>query len=110
MSNYTPVRLYIGQPSTSQTTLYTVPSTTSLIVKQITICNTSTSSASISLNVVPFGGSASSANLVVSNYSVQANATQSLNLSQVLSTGDVISALQGTSGAITLIISGVTIV
>jgi hypothetical protein len=109
MSTFTQARLYQGQPSTGEATLYTVPSSTSVIVKQIVLCNTSASTASISLSIVPSGGTAGSANRIVGGYTVPANATQTLDMSQVMNTSDFISGLQGTASTVTVTISGVTI-
>jgi hypothetical protein len=104
---YTPKRLYIGQPSTSETTLYTVSSGKTVIVKDITLCNTSSSDATISLSIVPSGGIAGNTNRILASLKVSANSVVDITLSQVMNEGDFISGLQGTSGALTLIISGV---
>lgn len=110
MAVYTPAKLYVGQPTTSSTTLYTAPGSTTVIVKQIILTNTTGSSATIRLNHVASAGSAAAANMMVPDMWVPPNNVQTLDLSVVMNTGDFIAGLQGTSAAITAHIHGVTIV
>lgn len=84
-----------------------MPAATTTIVKQVVIANTSAGAATVSIRLVPNGGSAGVTNSIAEAVSIPANSTQTLDLAQVMATGDVIQALQGTSGAITLTISGV---
>lgn len=105
-----PKSLYTGQPGTTNGTLYTSPASTKTIVKNIIFCNTTASAATITLNAVPSGGSATAANRFISAYSVAAGNTIVIDFSFVLETGDTLQGLQGTSAAITTLISGVTIV
>lgn len=106
---YTPKKLYTGQPNTTATTVYTAPASTTTIVKNIVICNTSASDATITVHFVPSAGSASASNRIISSLSVTANNTVIIECSGVLATGDFISAQQGTSSAITLHITGVEV-
>lgn len=110
MAVYTPKKLYTGQPSTSATTLYTAPASTTTIVKNIVICNTTASDATITVYFVPSAGSAGATNAIISGLTVTANNTLIIECSGVLATGDFISSLQGTSGALTLHITGVEVV
>lgn len=102
------IRLYAGQPGTSEGTLYTVPASTDAKVAQVVLTNTSAATASLSLSAVPSGGTVAASNRLLSNLSVGANAVVVLDLSVFLTSGDFLSALQSTSGAITLTISGET--
>jgi hypothetical protein len=106
---YTPKRLYIGQPGTAISTLYTVPASTKTIVKNITLTNTTASDATVTVNFVPSGGIAGVANRIISTHTVTANNTTIIDLSAVLETGDTIQALQGTANAVTVYISGVEV-
>jgi hypothetical protein len=110
MAVYTPKRFYINQPSTSNATLYTVTTGASQIIKNILLNNTTASDATITLNIVPTGGSASTTNRLLSAYTVKANDTVAIDCSIVMNSTDFVSGLQGTSGAITAIISGVEVV
>lgn len=110
MAVYTPKKIYTGQPSTSPATIYTAPASTTTIIKNILICNTTASAATVTLNLVASGGSAGVNNRILSTYTVTPNDTVAIDLSAVLSTGDFISAVQGTSSALTLHITGVEVV
>lgn len=109
MATYTHRQLAQAQPGTSAGTLYTVPAATSTVVKQIVIANTTATAATVSIRLVPSGGSPGVGNSVAEAVSVAANTSQTLDLTQTLPTGAFISALQGTASAITLTISGVEI-
>lgn len=102
------IRLYAGQPATSEGTLYTVPASTNAKVTEIVIANTSSATATVSISAVPSGGSAGAGNRLFANLSVDANSVVVMDMSVFLDTGDFLSAVQATSGAITLTISGET--
>lgn len=106
---YTVKKLYTGQPGTSATTLYTAPASTTTIIKNIIICNTTASAASLTLSLVPSGSAAGTTNRIMSALSINANDTVAMDLSGVLATGDFISGLQGTSSALTIHIAGVEV-
>ena len=102
------IRLYSGQPGTSEATLYTVAASTNAKVTEVVITNTSSAAATVSLSAVPSGGSAGAANRLLSGLSVDANSVVIMDMSVFLDTSDFLSAVQTTSGAITLTISGET--
>ncbi len=102
----TPKPLYSGQPGTGDTLLYTAPGATSTIVKQITVGNTTGTAATLTLGLRS-GGTLAAANQVFTAKSVPANDTLVIPLTHVLLTGETIRALQGTSSALTVHISGV---
>lgn len=107
---YTPKMMYSGQPGTTATTLYTVPASTTAIVKKINICNTTASDATITINFVASGNAVSAANRVTSSLTITANSTVPIDqMSDVIATGGFISATQGTASAITLYISGIEV-
>jgi ATP-dependent protease ClpP protease subunit len=106
---YTPARLYIGQPGTSNTTLYTVPSGKKAIIKQILLANTSASSVTITIYLVPSGGTAGAGNMIVSDITVNAKTVVTIDMAQVMNAGDFLVGVQSTSGAITVTISGVEV-
>jgi hypothetical protein len=98
----TPKKIYVGTPGTSSATIYTVPASTTTIVKNIVMCNTTSSNAVIT---VATGGKN-----IISSYSVAANDTVTIDLSLILAAGDTITAVQTTSNAINLFLSGVEVV
>lgn len=103
--------LYLGQPGTTITTLYTVPASTRTIVKQIIVCNTTSTPISLQLHSVPNGGSATTANAIIYNAQFTANSTTTFDLSMVMDVaGDTIRALQSAATSLTVNISGVEIV
>lgn len=110
MAVYTPKKLYVGQPGTTAGTLYTAPASTTTILKNILMNNVTSTDATVTINLVPSGSSAATTNRIFTAYTVKANDTVAVDVSTVMSTGDFISALQGTSAAITIYISGVEVV
>jgi hypothetical protein len=111
MSTPTPgsKKLYWGTPGTTETTLYTVPTSTTTFIKEIWLCNTTSTAATISLSIVNSGGAAGTGNRILQAYSVPPNGVVVIACQEHMDAGDVISGLQGTSGAINLRISGVEV-
>ena len=109
MAQFTAKNLYRGQPATSIGTLYTVTNTNDYytIVKNIIVCNTTNTTATFDLHTVASGGTAAATNQVFSDFAVQGDETVSIDVSLVLAKNETIQALQVTSGALTLTISGV---
>lgn len=94
-------KLYANKPGTGSATLYTVPANTTTIVKNIVLCNTTGVAETVTLTA---GGQ-----LIINALSVAANDTVTLDLSLVMSEADIITGLQGTSGSISVYISGVEV-
>lgn len=97
----TPKKLYANKPTTSSTTLYTVPVSTTTIVKNIVLCNATGAVATVTLTA---GGQT-----IVNALSVNANDTVTLDLSLVMVATDTITGLQNTTNAISVYISGVEV-
>jgi hypothetical protein len=104
---YTPARLYQGQAPATETTLYTAGGGT--ILKEIVAVNTTGGSVALSLSLVPSGGTAGAANRLFYQLALSAGQTSVIDLSQVMATGDFLSALAASASAVTLTISGVTL-
>jgi hypothetical protein len=83
--------------------LYTVPTGYSAIIKQFVVTNISASAATFTFYV----NTASASNALFSGTSVAANDTVIINLSQVLTTGEILRALASTNSALNLTVSGV---
>ena len=83
--------LFRGAASTSNTTLYTVPSATTAIVTNIVVTNTATSSATFTLNL---NGTA-----IQSASTLAANSSAYFDLKQVLTATQTIS---GSASAVTV--------
>lgn len=97
----------LTQLSTSVAVLYTVTAPkTKGVVKQILVANTSGSSATITVHVVPAAGNPSTANKIIPEISVSANSTITLDVTQVLTVGESIQALASAAASINLMVSG----
>ena len=110
-------RLYEGQPGTTEATLYTAPTYASgspyqagatALAKRLIVCNTTASAATLTLYLVPSGGTAGAANELFNALSVGAGATTILDPEQSMNPGDFIAGLQGTASALTVSLSGAT--
>lgn len=98
-------RLYgPAQPGTTNSTIYTVSSGT-VVVRNIHICNTTASAATISIAID--ASATTAANCWLSNLSIPGNSSYDWSGFLHLDTADTLQALQGTSGALTVVISGV---
>ena len=95
------------QAEASQTTQYTATNVTAIIDK-FTVTNTTGTAATLSVNLVASGGSASSSNLVMDTKSVAANSTYTSPelVGHILTTGSFISTVAGTASALTIRASG----
>ena len=89
--------------TSASSALYTVPTGYSAIIKQLVVTNTTGTAATFTFYI----GAASAGNALFSGTSVAANDTVIINLSQVLTTGEVLRALASTGSALNLTVSGV---
>ena len=106
-------RLVPGSQLTNATaTYYTTPVNTSAVVKRAVFCNTTGLAATITVYVVPSGGAAGVTNEIIAAYSIAAGASYvSPELAGVvLGPGDTLQALSGTNAAVTIVVSGITVV
>ena len=90
------------------TTEYTVPSSTKTIVDKFTATNTDSGAQTISVHLVPSGGSADATNRITSLLSIAADASVELPeiKNQVLMTGDFISVVASVTGKVVIRASG----
>jgi nicotinamide mononucleotide (NMN) deamidase PncC len=107
MAVYTPKRLGQTQATTSYATLYTVPAATSVIIKEIVVCNTTGSPVTFDCSFVASGGVAGVSNNVIAQHQIGAYSTVSYTFSEVMATGGFISLKAGAGAALTITISGV---
>jgi hypothetical protein len=92
----------------TETNLYVCPTaqTTTTQIKQVLVTNTG-SATTFDLSLVPLGGTAGTANRLFSALALSANETVLLDVSQVMSSGDFISAKSGAGSTVNVTISGV---
>lgn len=108
MPAYLPKRLAQSSPTTTaETTVYTTAGGAKAIIKQVLVANVLASPTSVSLSLVPSGGTAGDSNRVGKDVPIAANALMVFDLSQVLHAGDFISVKAGAANALTITISGV---
>lgn len=108
MATYTPKQMYVGQPGTGDTLLYTAPAG-GAIIKSITVTNTTASAATLTLAFPAGASGVDAAERLLSAQSIPANDYIDLEVSHVLANAETIRALQGTGSALTVHISGVEI-
>lgn len=113
-----PQQLYQGQPGTTNATLFTAPANTANVtspsatayVTELVIANTTATAATITLYLVPSGGTAGVGNALMESFSVAPNNTQYLSdLKTFMPAGSTLQGLQGTAGAITVTASGAVV-
>lgn len=107
MAVYTPTRLAQTQPGTSYATAYTVPASTSCIVKELLVCNTTGTAVVFDASFVASGGTAGVTNNVIAQHQIGAYALVVYSFASVMATGGFISLKAGTASALTVTISGV---
>jgi hypothetical protein len=104
---FTEKSIYRQAVSDTTETLYTVPASTTTIIKDIHICNNSATACWVSLWLVSNKGSASDENVMFYQWNVPANDFVHWSGYQILDTaGDTIQAQSETADQVTAIISG----
>lgn len=91
------------QLGTSAATVYTVPGSTTTVVRDITVANTTGSTATFTLSI----GLDAAGTRLYSAVSIPANSTFQRTGSIVLAAAEVVQAYAGTGTALTLTMSGV---
>jgi hypothetical protein len=96
----------------SAVTQYTAPALTTTVIKKVTATNTTGTAQTITLYLVPSGGSVGAAATNTITLSVPANSGVELYLAENhnLAPGDFISALASAVTSITLMASGIEVV
>lgn len=99
-------KLYQGQPGTTDAALYTVPASTDVKLTSIVVCNTTSTAATLTLNVRT--GAVAATSRILSAFSVAANDTVTIETPVAMTAADVLSGLQGTASALTVTVTGET--
>jgi hypothetical protein len=103
-----PKQLKAATPlTTSYVTMYTVPASTTTIIKEILLANTTAGAVTASVSVVPSAGTASTSNNILGGVNIDPNSTIVVELHTLLITGDFISAKASAGSAVNIMISGV---
>ena len=94
---------------TNNATLYTVPASTSAVIKSIRVCNNSASDATCRVFLVPSGGTANTTTCIYYDFNVPANSTLSDDGYHVLEAAGTIVVRTGTADVLTFTASGAII-
>lgn len=96
----------------SAATYYTVPGSTRTIIKKLTLTNTDSVTRTVTIYLVPSGGSAAASNVILSAQGITAGETYEVFVAegQTLAAGDTIQALASTTSVVNMQASGVEIV
>ena len=82
--------IYRGAAATSNTRLYTAPTSTATLITNIGIVNTTTNAATATINLATIP--------LLNSISVPANTTQFVDLQQIIFDGETITASASTTG------------
>ena len=106
MATITPKKIAQGAVGTgSGTLLYTVPTSTNTFVKCIDVSNTTSSALTLTLHLVPTGGSVGTTNQLVPTVTIAGNTMWQWTGTQILNAGDFIQGI-GSGAGLTINISG----
>lgn len=106
----TPKRLVTpAQLTGSATTLYTVPTGTTTQIKQIILCNDTTSAVTATLYLVPTGGSAGVTNLILNAKAIPTDGSPliyAFDEGLIMNAGDTLQGLASTTAQVTYHVTG----
>src|SRR5574337_57738 len=100
------IRLFQAALATAQTTQYTTPASRQDVIKDMEIANTTAAAITVTVNIVPSGNAAGTANQVLPAVSVPANQTLHWTGTIVMNAGDFISTATSATG-VTATFSGI---
>lgn len=108
ITTVTPGVLASAQLASGATTIYTVPGSKAAKIAKLVLTNTSGSAVSVSVSLVPSGGSVDTTHRVVSGYNLAAgDSTAVSELEGVwMGDGDFISVTAATASAVDVMLSG----
>jgi len=111
MSVITPKRIISGaQVTASLAPYYTCPANTKCIIKNLSFSNTTATARTVTVNLIPSGGTAGAANQIVTTHTIPAYSEWQCSIASghVLEAGGFIQAVADSASAITIIGSGIT--
>lgn len=94
------------QLGTSASSVYTVGSGITAVVKQVLAANCTATASTFSMHLVPTGGTTTTANQIFCQIPVPAYSTLAIDLAQVMNAGDTLHAFAGNATTINLTVSG----
>lgn len=99
-------RLGLAAIGTSPTTLYTVPASTTAIIRHIRISNSTAATVTV---VVSIGADAIGTRVVPTGYQIGANGTLDITGSIIMNAAETLQATAGTVTALTAYVGGVEV-
>lgn len=102
---YTEKQFFQSATTTGDVTQYTVPDQIRAILKGVDICNTSNTTATVRVHLVPDGGAAGTGNAIYYDTPMSANGVINWRGTQVMEAGSLIS-IRGSTTAIAITASG----
>jgi hypothetical protein len=109
MATFTEKNLYHGLVTNGTDTLYTVPASTTTIVKNIHIANTTATAATISIWVDNNGTTAGDAEAILKTFNIPANDYVRINCYEIMAAASTIKATAGTTNVLSVHINGATL-
>ncbi len=112
MAVYTRLFVPPKEAENIQTSQYTVPSGSKIVIDKFTGTNTSGSPEKLSVNLIPIGDSVGDSNLIVKERNIAPGETYTFPelVGQIMDTAGIISTIASVASAITIVISGREIV
>lgn len=92
------------------TTLYTVPGSTTAVMRSFTLCNTDSVGRTVTIRIVASGGAVGDANTIYKTIPIAANETIVDDTLRVLLTGDFISAHADVAARVSFRVDGSEVV
>jgi glucose-6-phosphate dehydrogenase assembly protein OpcA len=87
----------VNPSATTNTTLYTVPSATSVVASTLNVCNQAATAATFRIAIRPAGESIAAKHYIAYDTSVPANDSVSLTIGITLATTDVVTVYASTT-------------
>lgn len=109
MATITPKQLFQARATTAYVTKYTVPGSTTTIVRSINITNAYGAAVLLYLHIVPSGGAADATNPLYWAKGIAANGNLQLETEIVMATGDFISIKASITLKLVILVNGVEI-
>ena len=91
---------------TANAVIYTCPASTTVVVKQITLCNTHSGAVTVTLSLKPAADSIGNQHKIFSAVSLNASETLSISGSYVLTASDTINGSASVTNVVNIVMNG----
>jgi hypothetical protein len=101
-------RLAFTPIDATEEVIYTVPASTTTIIKQLLLCNTHNATVTVHVAVTGSGSSSTTAsNRILSSFSVSSNETTMVGMSFVMTAGEKLWASASTDDVVNIAVAGI---